>query len=69
MADPTMTFEYFQERVAAEQGNGIDRIIIPVHRRRSADLLTPVSAFLHLREGADMPFLLESVEGGEKMAR
>jgi len=64
-----MTFDSFTERIAAERQNGHERIIIPVHRRRSADLLTPVSAFLHLREGADMPFLLESVEGGEKMAR
>ena len=46
-----------------------ERIIIPLHRRRSADLLTPVSAFLQLRKNARMPFLFESVEGGEKMAR
>jgi anthranilate synthase component 1 len=46
-----------------------ERIVVPIHRRVSADLLTPVSAFLALREGARWAFLLESVEGGEKLAR
>jgi anthranilate synthase component 1 len=64
-----MTFESFEELVRSQRRSPADRLIVPVHRRRSADLLTPVSAFLHLREGARMPFLLESVEGGEKLAR
>jgi anthranilate synthase component I len=34
-----------------------------------ADLLTPVSAFLKIAEHADYAFLLESVEGGEQVAR
>lgn len=34
-----------------------------------ADILTPVSLFLSIREGASYPFLLESVEGGENLAR
>src|SRR5207302_7804301 len=34
-----------------------------------ADLLTPVSAFLKIAEHADYAFLLESVEGGEHVAR
>ncbi|MDZ7773343.1 MAG: anthranilate synthase component I [Balneolaceae bacterium] len=42
---------------------------VPVYRRLMADVLTPVSLFLKLREGADYPFLLESVEGGEQIAR
>jgi anthranilate synthase component I len=42
---------------------------VPLVRRRSADLLTPVSAFLALRDAATLPFLLESVEGGEHLAR
>ena len=42
---------------------------IPVYRRLLADVLTPVSLFLNIREGADFPFLLESVEGGELLAR
>jgi anthranilate synthase component I len=35
----------------------------------SADLLTPVSAYLRIAQGARYSFLLESVEGGEKIAR
>lgn len=42
---------------------------IPVYRRLLADVLTPVSLFMNIREGADFPFLLESVEGGEQLAR
>ena len=42
---------------------------IPVYRVLLADTLTPVSVFLKLRQAGSMPFLLESVEGGEKLAR
>src|SRR5213594_2196307 len=44
------------------------RELVPVVRERLADLETPVSAFAKLRPlgGA---FLLESVEGGERMGR
>src|SRR5213592_777416 len=44
------------------------RTLVPVVRERLADLETPVSAFAKLRAlgGA---FLLESVEGGERMGR
>ncbi len=42
---------------------------IPVSRRMLADVMTPVSVFLSLRENAEYPFLLESVEGGEHLAR
>ena len=48
----------------AKQGN-----LIPVYDVFSADLLTPVSAYLRLAQGARYSFLLESVEGGEKIAR
>jgi anthranilate synthase component 1 len=34
-----------------------------------ADFLTPVSAFLRVASGSDRAFLLESVEGGEKVGR
>ena len=34
-----------------------------------ADLLTPVSAYLCVAEGVERAFLLESVEGGEKVGR
>ena len=42
---------------------------IPVYRRLMADILTPVSLFMKLREDGAYPFLLESVEGGEQLAR
>ena len=47
----------------AAQGN-----LIPVHRSLVADLETPVSAFMKIDTG-DHAFLLESVEGGENLAR
>jgi anthranilate synthase component 1 len=46
----------------AETGN-----LIPVYREILADLDTPVSAYLKLKETPS--FLLESLEGGEKWAR
>lgn len=42
--------------------------LIPVYREMTADLETPVSAFLKIR-GGDYSYLLESVEGGERIAR
>jgi anthranilate synthase component 1 len=55
-------FREFQR--LARQGN-----LIPVYDVFSADLLTPVSAYLRIAQGARYSFLLESVEGGEKIAR
>ena len=55
-------FREFQR--LAKQGN-----LIPVYDVFSADLLTPVSAYLRIAQGAHYSFLLESVEGGEKIAR
>src|SRR5438045_8762649 len=55
-------FHEFQR--LAKQGN-----LIPVYDVFSADLLTPVSAYLRMAQGARYSFLLESVEGGEKIAR
>jgi anthranilate synthase component 1 len=43
--------------------------LVPVVKSISADLLTPVSAFLSVAEGEPDAFLLESVEGGEKIGR
>ena len=43
--------------------------VLPVCEEVPADLLTPVSAFLRISKGAKFAFLLESVEGGEKLAR
>lgn len=42
---------------------------IPVYRILMDDIQTPVSLFLKLRQKARNPFLFESVEGGEKLAR
>jgi len=39
------------------------------HKTVLADLLTPVSAYLRVADGSDRAFLLESVEGGERVAR
>jgi anthranilate synthase component 1 len=57
-----MTFEEF--KILAESFN-----VIPVTKTLLADTLTPVSAYLHLREKCNSSFLFESVEGGERFAR
>jgi anthranilate synthase component 1 len=56
------TFEEFVE--LATRGT-----FVPVCKEIMADLLTPVSAFLKIAEHSDFAFLLESVEGGERVAR
>ena len=43
--------------------------LVPVVKSVSADLLTPVSAFLAIAEREPNAFMLESVEGGEKIGR
>ena len=43
--------------------------LVPVAKSISADLLTPVSAFLAVADREPDAFLLESVEGGEKIGR
>jgi anthranilate synthase component 1 len=48
----------------AKEGN-----LVPVYETYTADLLTPVGAHLRLAHGAKYSFLLESVEGGENIAR
>lgn len=57
-----MTFKTFKELAKSYSA-------IPVSRRMLADVLTPVSLFLSIREDSNFPFLLESVEGGEQLAR
>jgi len=57
-----MTFETFTKLAESYTA-------IPVSRRILADIITPVSLFLSIRQGADLPFLFESVEGGERLAR
>ncbi len=48
----------------ARQGN-----LVPVYETITADLLTPVAAYLRLARHARYSCLLESVEGGETIAR
>jgi anthranilate synthase component I len=43
--------------------------LVPVYRHIPADMLTPVSAFLALEKKSARAFLLESVVGGERVAR
>tara|TARA_R100001143_G_C3361331_1_gene136763 strand:+ start:66798 stop:68261 length:1464 start_codon:yes stop_codon:yes gene_type:complete len=57
-----MTFEEFKHLATSYSA-------IPVARRMVADILTPVSLFLSMRENGTYPFLFESVEGGEQLAR
>jgi len=58
----TPDFETFREY--AKQGN-----VAPVWEALTADLETPVSAYWKLAHGRPDSFLLESVEGGERIAR
>ncbi len=51
-------------RKKAKEGN-----LIPVWRELLADTETPVSAFYKVAYGREFGFLLESVEGGERLAR
>ncbi|OPY91084.1 MAG: Anthranilate synthase component 1 [Syntrophus sp. PtaU1.Bin208] len=55
------TYETFEK--LAREGN-----LIPLYREILADVETPVSVFMKLRNSANA-FLLESVEGGEKWGR
>ncbi len=57
-----MNFTTFKE--LAESYN-----LIPVYEVITADLLTPVLAYLKIRETGKQSFLLESVEGSANMAR
>ena len=57
------TLEEVRELAAKGAGN-----LVPVYREITADLDTPVSAFLKM-QGGGYSFLLESVEGGERLAR
>src|SRR5579863_2713524 len=69
MTNASPNFTEFKK--LARQGN-----VVPVYRTMVADLLSPVSAFLSLSpqhgKGSDShshSFLLESVEGGERVGR
>ena len=60
MYQPTLD----QVRTLADQGN-----LIPIYRVLPADLETPVSVYLKLRQPGNSSFLLESVEKGEQLGR
>ncbi|MBN2238284.1 MAG: anthranilate synthase component I [Dehalococcoidales bacterium] len=53
------------DQVKGMKGEGT---VVPVYREIVADLETPVSAFLKINKGG-YSFLLESVEGGERIGR
>src|ERR1043165_4587637 len=56
------SFEAFERE--ARQGN-----VVPVVRSVLADLHTPVGTFMRIAGDSPYSFLLESVEGGERIAR
>ena len=62
-----MTYHPDLEAIRALAASG-DANLAPVYRDVAADLETPVSAFLKVARG-DHSFLLESVEGGERLGR
>jgi anthranilate synthase component 1 len=60
---------YIPDLAAVQQiARATDNNMAPVYRDVPADLETPVSAFLKVARG-DHSFLLESVEGGERVGR
>src|ERR1700719_2770543 len=65
MVNPSMTNSEFKDfsRLARSA------TLVPVVKSVSADLLTPVSAFLSIAENEPHAFLLESVERGEQIGR
>ncbi|MDT0631899.1 chorismate-binding protein [Rubrivirga sp. S365] len=64
-----MTLSEFETTVREQLPADGRKLAVPVYVRRSADLLTPVAAFLALREPGQFGFLFESVEGGERLGR
>jgi anthranilate synthase component 1 len=69
----TMTKEHAAGAAHVPSRDEFDRLareydLVPVYREVFADLETPVSAFLKI-DGAESAYLLESVEGGERLGR
>ena len=56
------------DEVLALKAKSVDGNVVPISREINADLETPVSAYLKVARGP-YSFLLESVEGGERIAR
>ncbi len=55
---------YSEAKMLSKKGN-----VVPLFERIPADLDTPVSAYIKLARNKKFSFLLESIEGGEKIAR
>ncbi len=62
MVESSQTFERFL--IETKSAN-----IVPVVETLPADLLTPLALYLKISHSAEYSFLLESVEGGENLAR
>jgi anthranilate synthase component 1 len=62
---PSITPATYEEFLAMA-GRGT---VVPLVKTVMADLLTPVSAYLRIERQSPHAFLLESIEGGEKIAR
>ncbi|KAF9361924.1 hypothetical protein BGX34_006824 [Mortierella sp. NVP85] len=58
------SLEEVQEFIKSGVGN-----TIPIFAEISADMLTPVMAYLKVSDGCSYSFLLESIAGGEKIGR
>jgi len=63
IALPQYSISLDEVRALAGEGN-----LVPIYREIMADLETPVTAYLKVARGS-YSFLLESVEGGERLAR
>ena len=64
----TTRYEEFK-KLCQTKPNGKKGLIVPIYRKVLADLITPVNAYLKIRNSSDFSFLLESVEGEERFAR
>ena len=64
MAEMKLPIDWKHFEALAREGN-----VVPICKWITADLLTPAAAFLKLESQSPFGFLLESVEGGETIAR
>src|SRR4029077_20534022 len=69
MAEPRMTPPMLRPDYKEFSRLAADATLVPVVKSVSADLLTPVSAFLKITAHEPDAFLLESVERGEQIGR
>ena len=65
MPNPSLTLPSAREFKSLSKSH----TLVPIYRTVVADLETPVSAFLRIAAEAPEAFLLESVEGGERVGR